>query len=685
MKIIFALFLSLVCLFSYAQKSHPDTLLAKAEGLLYSNTQRAIKLVEPVLMSGNEDQVFDACYLLGDANYLLGNLELSEVYYEKCELLGESENDEQKLALAYLGLGTVYTETGRPDDGLDYLFEALAIQEQLKDKVAISNVLNNIAVFFHTQGKYNEAIKYMHQVCALDRENGDSSALGYTYSNLGAFHYFNEANDSALFYHNKSYEIRTNLKEDFQRARSLNNIANVLVDMGEFDKAMQVYEEAIAIKRSMDNPMELALVLDNVGQSLIMSGEEVRAFPYLLEANGILDSLNDKDNLIKNSRYLAYSYAAKRNFKEAYELLDVTYKLRTSLFDEAKSQQAEEMMAKFETERTQKENEQLRASKAEDALALEKSKNRSYLLIGGIVLIGLVALMVFGRLRTNRKNTEALKGLYDQLEEKNTSILDSIRYAKRIQKAILPSHSTLKNALPSSFIFYRPKDVVAGDFYWMEQKNGQTYFAVVDCTGHGVPGAMVSVVCNHALNRSVRELNLNEPSDILDESRKIVIAEFQKSDENVNDGMDIALCSLDGRKLKYAGAHNSIYIIRKGVFDSVPDHERMRLEEHGEYQLLEVRADRQPIGKHIKNDPFTGHELELMPEDNVYLFSDGYMDQFGGKEHKKMKSVNFKKLLIKVQPHNMQDQKQFLADMFDKWRGDIEQIDDVCLMGIKIQ
>jgi len=243
--------------------------------------------------------------------------------------------------------------------------------------------------------------------------------------------------------------------------------------------------------------------------------------------------------------------------------------------------------------------------------------------------------------------------------------MDSITYAKRIQSAILPPAKLVKEYLQDSFILYKPKDVVAGDFYWMEHRDGKVLFAAADCTGHGVPGAMVSVICNNALNRSVREHGLTKPGEILDKSREIVIQEFDKSDEDVRDGMDIALCSLDGNKVEYAGANNPLWLIRKG-------------------ELIELKGDKQPIGKYAKEEPFNTYELDLEAGDTLYIFSDGYADQFGGTKGKKLKTANFKRLLVSIQDKPMKEQKEFIDTSFEEWRGDLEQIDDVCVIGVRI-
>ena len=223
----------------------------------------------------------------------------------------------------------------------------------------------------------------------------------------------------------------------------------------------------------------------------------------------------------------------------------------------------------------------------------------------------------------------------------------------------------VKEYLQESFILYKPKDIVAGDFYWLEQKDGKVLFASADCTGHGVPGAMVSVVCNNGLNRSVREHGLSDPGKILDKTREIVISEFEKSEEDVKDGMDIALCSLEGNKLLYAGAHNPLWIIRNG-------------------EIIETKANKQPIGKFDNLLPYTTHTFDLLKGDTFYIFSDGYPDQFGGERGKKYKSGNFKKFLISIQEYPMEEQHKLLDEEFENWKGKIEQIDDVCVIGVRV-
>lgn len=323
---------------------------------------------------------------------------------------------------------------------------------------------------------------------------------------------------------------------------------------------------------------------------------------------------------------------------------------------------------------------------------IESKEKEKMMLYGGLGLIALFSLFIFNRFRVTRKqnkiieqqkiDVEKQKLFADEqrdkaelqqhlVEEKNKEIMDSIHYAKRIQSAILPLEENVNDHLGENFILYKPKDVVAGDFYWLEQKDDSVLFAACDCTGHGVPGAMVSVVCVTGLNRSVREHGLVDPGLILDRTREIVIQEFEKSEEGVKDGMDVALCSLKKQEdqfiLDYAGAFNPLWIIRK---------EKDEVEE--------IRPDKQPVGKYIDSKPFTTKRIQLQKGDSIYVFSDGYADQFGGEKGKKFKTANFKKLLLEIKDFPMSKQKEMLDQNFENWRGEIDQIDDVCVIGVRL-
>jgi serine phosphatase RsbU (regulator of sigma subunit) len=275
-----------------------------------------------------------------------------------------------------------------------------------------------------------------------------------------------------------------------------------------------------------------------------------------------------------------------------------------------------------------------------------------------------------------KKKNALLKDSKAEIELQHTEIKASINYAKRIQTAILPSDALIEKHLKNSFVYYQPKDIIAGDFYWMHilpepngwEINGDTVlFSAADCTGHGVPGAMVSVVCNNALNQSVKEFGITQPNLILEKTRELVVETFSESIEKVQDGMDLALCSLNLKTniLQYSGANNPLWLIRDG-------------------ELIETKGDKHHVGKCDLMPNFTNHKIQLQKEDVIYIFSDGYVDQFGGPKGKKLMSAKFKQLLLSIQSKTMEEQKEIIQTNFNQWKGKLEQVDDVCVIGVKI-
>jgi len=266
--------------------------------------------------------------------------------------------------------------------------------------------------------------------------------------------------------------------------------------------------------------------------------------------------------------------------------------------------------------------------------------------------------------REVKQRTQEVVLKNDLLESQNKEIIQSINYAQRLQDAILPSRKLLEAIFVNFDIYYRPKDIVSGDFYWFETTKDYTYFAVADCTGHGVPGALVSVVGYNALNRCINELNLTDPGEILDRLTILVEHTFDNADSVVSDGMDICLCRWDHKgEVVYSGAFNPLYVLREDDFE-------------------EVKADRQPIGKFIKRTPFTSNKVKVSEGDQIFLFTDGYLDQFGGERGKKLKSKGFKEHLLSTLEDKKLTFNESLDDKFIDWRGKEEQIDDVCILRV---
>ncbi len=305
------------------------------------------------------------------------------------------------------------------------------------------------------------------------------------------------------------------------------------------------------------------------------------------------------------------------------------------------------------------------------------------------------ALMDESNIRLERQVKERTAEIEHQKEELsiiNEEILSSIKYAKRIQEAILPSDERVSKLLPDSFVFYKPKDVVSGDFYFIESvetdtKELYTIFAAIDCTGHGVPGAFMSIVGNNLLTQTITEKQVKSPAEALSFLNEGVSKTLKQNAKEgiVRDGMDIALCALgvDAGELQFAGAKNPVYIVRKKeeVIEDVP-----AKAENDEYNLYEIKGDKQPIGYQSEGalKPFTNHKVGIRKGDMIYVFTDGYADQFGGPKGKKYNYRKFRNLLLEVANLPMQEQKKVLVESFSQWKGDLEQVDDVLVIGVRV-
>ncbi|MFA6403291.1 MAG: two-component regulator propeller domain-containing protein [Salinivirgaceae bacterium] len=276
----------------------------------------------------------------------------------------------------------------------------------------------------------------------------------------------------------------------------------------------------------------------------------------------------------------------------------------------------------------------------------------------------------------------------EELAKKNKDIMDSINYAKRIQQAILPADKTIKQHVPNSFVLFKPKDIVSGDFYWFGVFGEHIMFSVIDCTGHGVPGALMSIMGHDSLQRAVSEFKLREPDQILNKLNELVLESLQSAENpDVKDGMDVAFCVYHPktRIMEFAGANNPVYIIRSSNKPMIQKNNQP-IEPSATgwgYNLFETKSDKQPIGAYINRVPFTKYQFQLMEGDAVYVFSDGYADQFGGQSGRKFMYKALKETLLQNQELAMEQQKTFYNQIINAWKGDFEQIDDICLMGMK--
>ncbi len=632
---------------------------------------------------------------------------------------------------SYINLGNLYDLTGRLDEAIEMNFENLDLHKDAGETKHVGVVYGNIAAIMKSQGRIVESIAYYDTSLTYFEKLNDQKGIVITKTNIGNIYADSKQNEEALKYYMEAYEIQKELDDPSNMARILNNIGSALKDLGREEEALNWLNQSLEVSRSVGNEDGEATALRGLGtlhlkakeynlalekllealdkdraaedlisqayglvmisRTYLAMGKTQLAQKHAQEALNLASSLKNKPNERRAYDLLYKSYKKNGNWRNALEMYERSIEIRDSLqndeneralirqqFDHAYQQKA--AVEKAKAEQAQKiADAKLLAEKAQTAQ--QKQLNLFlYIALGLAVLVGIFVFNRFAVTRRQKRTIEKQKVVveeqkqqvehaYEQLEEKNQEIMDSIQYAKRLQTAILPPQKLVKEWLPQSFILYKPKDIVAGDFYWMETVGDTVYFAAADCTGHGVPGAMVSVVCSNALTKALIEENITDTGKILDRTRELVIERFGKSEEEVKDGMDVALCALNtnNNQLSWAGANNPLWIIR-----------------NGQEEVEELKADKQPIGKYSKEDPFTSHQIELQKGDSFYVFSDGYPDQFGGEKGKKYKSGKMKKFLVSIQSQDMTQQRSSLDAEFEAWRGDIEQIDDVCIIGVQV-
>jgi serine phosphatase RsbU (regulator of sigma subunit) len=654
------------------------------DGYLYSKPDSAFyfaQLQYDLAESVNKKkQMSTALNTQGASFYFKGDLAKAIDYYTKSLKIREELGNKIGIAMSLGNIGVIYEKQGNYANAIEYYARSLKIREETGDKKGIASTLNNIGNIYHRQGNYKKAMYYFSRSLKIREEIGNKKDIAQSLNNIGNIYDDQGDYAKALDYHTKSLKIKEEIVDKRGIAMSLNNIGAIYSDQGDYAKAIDYYTRSLKISVEIGSKNGIAYSLNNIGNIYYEQGDYDKALEKSTEALGIAQEIGVVKRIEHASNNLWKINKKLGKHRQALEMHELYIQMRDSILSIENKEAIIHQGFKYEYEKEQaladaKHNE-LMHIKSEQIKTknekIEKERVIKYSLFIGMFIVIASLFVIFKNLRKTRKQKrvieqqkEVVELAHDELEEKNQEIIDSIIYAKRIQSAILPSIKVVKEYLKESFILYKPKDVVAGDFYWMEHRDNKVLFAAADCTGHGVPGAMVSVVCNNALNRSVREHGLTDPGEILSKTREIVVAEFEKSEEEVKDGMDIALCSLEGMKLQYAGAHNPLWIIRNGA-------------------IIETKANKQPVGKFYRTDSFTTHSFDLEAGDSIYIFSDGYVDQFGGEEGKKFKAKAFRELLRSIQDKPMEEQKTSIDEIFETWKSDLEQIDDVCVIGVRV-
>jgi serine phosphatase RsbU (regulator of sigma subunit)/Tfp pilus assembly protein PilF len=570
--------------------------------------------------------------------------------------------------------GEILSARGDYSDALNYLFEALKHFEANKDLTGITKVNLNVGVIHYFQKNYEEALKYFIQAL----ETADNLLSGDASMYIGKVYVEQNKYSEAKKYLELGLAIGTKNQDNYIISDCYYLLGKVDLFYGDKVQAKTKFEKALSMQRELENYQGITTTCNQLGILHLSNNEITEAKKNFKEAFTVASEKGIKEELKQASLGLSNTFNYLKSYDSAYHYL----RLHNSVNDELLGEEAGKKLAELEASlAAQKREAQIEAERKLQSFTKKVLISSS---VGLILVFIVISLIMYNRYKLKKKANEKLEAFNkeivmqrDIIEQKNHEIMDSIRYAKRIQEAILPANETIASVLSDFFVLYKPKDIVSGDFYWAQKINDggkqKLLIAAVDCTGHGVPGAFVSIVGNSGLGRAVKEFHLARPAEILDKLNLLVEDTFkQKSTSDIKDGMDINLCLIDlhekGATLEFAAANNPLWILRN----------------NGGYVIEEIKADKQPIGAFIDRKPFTNHLIQLNKGDCVYIFSDGYADQFGGEKQKKFKYKQLEQFLLANAHLPMERQKTILDDAFEKWKGNLEQVDDVCVIGVKI-
>lgn len=585
-----------------------------------------VKLINELEKESSTHTLLPRVYLsLGNFYIDRDRLPDALINYKKALDVAEKNNNELYLAFANGSIGNVYVKSKRYEEALPVFKKNLKIWKQKKEKELITIALSNIGKCLYELGKYEEALDTLKNglsICEKYQMFLKKSELSFYISKI---YLAKKNNKLALKWALKSnqYLIAT---DELQKHKSLLLLAEVKMILNKWKVADSLCNYSYT---NLKNESKYRV-------------EFLKSCDCLVKTNKGLKDIN---------KALAYKVEYINQKDTLAQLFQVNQLGQIELEHELHKGLVLDSLKMVNNEQRLKHNQQLDKDKIEII---------NWLGLFLIIILSVTGVYIY-------KSYQKQKITFKQLAEVNKEITDSINYAKHIQDAFLPDENELNNFFEDSFLFFQPKEIVAGDFYWFDQQGDKMLLAVADCSGYGVPGAMISVVCYGALHEAVRQLGLSDTAKILDLTQKLVAKRFELEDEKMKDGMDISLCIIDSstKNIKFSGANNSLLILRDN-------------------DIIELKGDKQTIGNSDIVKPFITHEVKGKQNDAVYLYSDGYINQLGGEKGKKIQSNNFKKQLIEFSNEEMGAQLMLLSTNFESWKSDYEQIDDICIIGVRI-
>lgn len=567
-------------------------------------------------------------------------------------------------------IGEVYNAKGNYSLALKSFYEAYHIYETLGNKKAMNSIMNSIGNTHLGNRDNDKALEAFKKCYSLALAVNDSASIALSSFGIGNIYGTLGNMDSAMKYLNYALPAFATQKYTYAEAMTYTLIGQLKATEKKYDESLHSLEKAMILFKTIGQAYGISVTYQSIGRTFEDMGDKKNALSNYLLGYEMNLKRNAYDNLKESCASISSLYKSLGDHKNALDFHEKYMDYKDSVFNDQSRKQLLEVETRYQTEKKEKE---IRLKNLELEKSNEDVKNRTlflYLSLGVSFIFLLMSFFVFMQFKEKKRANSEILFQKNIIEEKNKSITDSIRYAQYIQEAILPDDDMTYQLLGESFVLYRPKDIVSGDFYWIAAVGDYTYVAVVDCTGHGVPGAFMSMIGHNALRNAIKGTSGLQTSEILSFLQKEVVELFRNNYNNssVRDGMDISLVRMNRKnmKLQFSGANNPLCIVNNK-------------------NLKEYKGDKMGISAHKENMnfEFKTHDIDLQKGDSVYIFSDGYADQFGGSKGKKFKYKQLQQLLATCSHLPMNEQKKLLDQTIEEWKGDLEQVDDILIIGLR--
>jgi len=612
----------------------------------------------------------DINYTMGVVHYSEGKYMYSEKRFLEALVFYQQKIDSASIAKTYYRLALCYKYWGKYRNAVKYAQLGLDMNEKLKSVQGIVDVTLVFGYIYQAWGNQKQAEMYFNKALQMLDRNKQNSNLAFALLGKGNVYFATEKKDSAKLLIDESYKIFLGIKSEYGQALCLRDLANFYITEKDYKKAESTIDKSLGLLKSINNKRGISEVLVLKGNMYLKKGNYSRAIELYQAGQKLAIEMELQEEIVKNYKTISKVYEARKDPAKSLKYYKLYSEMKDSVFTSETFEQISEMQTKYETDKKEKENKLLKIDNELKQSVIE----RQYILVLAIVIvlslaIALAVIFFRGRQR-ERENNLVLEEQKNEIEFSHQQITDSINYANRIQGALLPDANILKTTLKDNFVLFKPRDIVSGDFYWIKQIKNQLIVVVADCTGHGVPGAFMSLLGISFLTDIMSREIVPNAAEILEKMRQMVKSSLKQdnSEKTTKDGMDMSLCIIntDSLEMQFAGANMPLYLIRKG-------------------NLEIFKGTNNPIGIYLKEKPFENQHIQLMPDDNIYLFSDGYIDQFGGKQGGKFKPIHFREALLAIYQSDMKYQKQLLEEIFMEWKKSIQdQTDDVLVFGMRI-